>query len=118
MLITEAQPGTRLAFSGDVRSASGLGARIRVRHMGSVMVPTVFEVPTEIQGAAITDVEITLAIDPRIRVGFGANNLFDRLPNRLAADHVAQLWALNYAPESPYGIAGRIVYLKVDVFGN
>lgn len=37
---------------------------------------------------------------------------------RLPADHVAQLWSLNYAPESPYGIAGRITYLKLDVFGN
>ncbi len=118
MLITQAQPRARIAFSGDVRWASGFGARIRMRHVGSVMVPTVFEVPTEISGAAIADIEVTFTIDERIRVGLGANNLFDKLPNQLAADHVAQLWALNYAPESPYGVAGRVTYLKVDVFGN
>ncbi|MCY4646476.1 MAG: TonB-dependent receptor [Gammaproteobacteria bacterium] len=118
MLITQAQPGTRIAFSGDVRWASGFGARVRMRHMGSVMVPTVFEVPTGISGAALADVEITFTIDDRIRVGLGANNLFDKLPARLPDDHVAQLWSLNYAPESPYGIAGRITYLKLDVFGT
>ena len=37
---------------------------------------------------------------------------------RLPDDHVAQLWSLNYAPESPYGIAGRVAYLKLDVFGS
>ena len=118
MLITRAQPGTRIAFSGDVRWASGLGARVRMRRMGSIMVPTVFEDPTEISGAAIADVEVTFTIDGRIRVGLGANNLFDKLPARLPDDHVAQLWSLNYAPESPYGIAGRITYLKLDVFAN
>ncbi len=118
MLITQAQPGTRIAFSGDVRWASGFGARVRMRHMGSVMVPTVFEVPTGISGAALADVEITFTIDDRIRVGLGANNLFNKLPAQLPGDHVAQLWSLNYPPESPYGIAGRITYLKLDVFGT
>ena len=118
MLITRAQPRTRVAFSGDLRWAAGFGARARMRRLGSVMVPTVFEVPTEIGGAAIADIEVTFTIDERVRVGLGANNLFDKLPDQLAADHVAQLWALNYAPESPYGIAGRVTYLKVDVFGN
>ena len=118
MLITEAQPRTRVAIGGDVRWGSGFGVRVRGRQVGSVTVPTVFEVPTEIQGAVIWDAEITLVIDGRIRVGVGANNLFDKLPDLLPADHVAQLWTLNYAPESPYGIAGRVAYLKVDVFGN
>lgn len=118
MLITRAQPGTRIAFSGDVRWTSGFGSRVRVRHMGPVMVPTVYEVPTEISGAAIADIELTFTIDGRIRVGLGANNLFDTLPAQLPGDHVAQLWALNYALESPYGIAGRVTYLKLDVFGN
>ncbi len=118
MLITEAQPRTRMALSGDVRWASGFGARVRMRHLGAVMVPTVFEAPTEIEGAAIADAEVTFTIDGRVRIGLGANNLFDKLPKQLAADHVAQLWALDYAPESPYGIAGRITYVRVDVFGN
>ena len=118
MLITQAQPRTRIAFSGDVRWASGFGARVRMRHMGSIMVPTVFEDPTAISGAAIADLEVTFTIDGRIRVGLGANNLFDRLPALLPDDHVAQLWSLNYAPESPYGIAGRVTYLKLDVFGT
>lgn len=118
LLITQAQPRTRVGVSGDMRWAAGYGARVRLRHMGSVMVPTVFEVPTEISGAAIADVEVTFTIDDRIRVGLGANNVFNKLPRRLPDDHVAQLWAFNYAPESPYGIAGRVTYLRVDVFGN
>ncbi len=117
-LITQAQPRTRIGFSGDVRLASGFGARVRMRRMGSITVPTVFEVPVEVSGAAIADAEITFALDGRIRVGLGANNLFDTLPDRLPDDHPGQLWALDYSPESPYGIAGRIAYLKFDVFAN
>ena len=54
----------------------------------------------------------------RIRVGVGANNLLDRLRNRLPADAVAQIWTMEYPSESPYGVAGRIWYTRVNVVGN
>ena len=71
-----------------------------------------------IEAAAIADVEVTIRVDDRIQVGVGANNLLDRLPNRLPDDSVAQLWTMEYPAESPYGIAGRIWYARVDVVGN
>ena len=57
-------------------------------------------------------------IADRIRLSLGANNLLDKLPTRLPDDHVAQLWSMDYPAESPYGIAGRIWYIRMDVVGN
>ena len=117
-LITEAQPKQRIGASVDVRWAGGLGARFRVNHIGKVTSPFVFESPVEIAAAAIADLEANMDLGGRLRLSVGANNLFDRLPDLLPADHVAQLWAFDYPSESPYGISGRIMYVKVDIFGS
>jgi len=118
ILIEEAQPGRRIGASADVRLADGLGARFGVNHIGAVTSPFIFEEPTTIDAAAIADIEVTIRFGERILVGAGANNLFDKLPNRLAGDAVAQLWSMDYPSESPYGIAGRVWYMRVNLTGN
>lgn len=117
-LITEAQPKQRIGAGVDVRWGGGLGARFRVNHLGAITSPFVFEEPVEIAAAAIADLEANVDLGNRLRLSVGANNLFDKLPDPLPADHVAQLWAFDYPSESPYGISGRILYVKVDVFGS
>ena len=117
-LIEDAQPGQRIGASADVRLAAGFGARISVNHIGEVTTPFIFEEDVTIEGAAIADAEVSFRIAERIRLGLGANNFLDRLPTRLPDDHVAQLWSMDYPSESPYGIAGRVLYLRVDVAGN
>ena len=118
ILIEEAQPGRRIVASVDVRSASGIGARFSVNHIGAVTTPFIFEEPTKIDAAAIADMEVTFQVGDRILVGLGANNLFDRLPNQLPGEAVAQLWSMDYPSESPYGVAGRIWYMRVNLVGN
>jgi len=71
-----------------------------------------------IEGAPIADAEVNFRVADRIRLILGANNFLDKLPSRLPDDHVAQLWSMDYPSESPYGIAGRVWYVKVDVVGN
>ena len=117
-LIEQAQPGRRIGVSADVRAARGMGARFSVNHIGEVTTPFIFEQNVTIEAAAIADMEVTFRVADRIQVGVGANNLLDRLPNRLPDDSVAQLWTMEYPSESPYGVAGRIWYTRVSVVGN
>ena len=118
LLIEEAQPRERLGASADVRFAGGLGARLTLRRVGELRTPFIFEAPVTIDAAAIADAEASFRISDRILVGLGVNNLLDRLPNRLPDDHVAQLWSMDYPSESPYGIAGRVWHMRVDVVGR
>ena len=117
-LIEDAQPGSRIGVSADIRLAQGLGARFGLNHIGSVTTPFIFEENVTIDAATIADLEVSFRVGDRIRVGVGANNLLDRLPNRLPDDAVAQLWTMEYPSESPYGVAGRIWYVRVNLVGN
>ncbi|MCY3942241.1 MAG: TonB-dependent receptor, partial [Gemmatimonadetes bacterium] len=117
-LIEEAQPGRRIGVSADIRSVRGVGASFSVNHIGAVTTPFIFEETITIDGAAIADLEVTLRVADRILLGVGANNLLDKLPNRLPRDHVAQLWTMEYPSESPYGVAGRIWYMRVKMVGK
>ena len=82
-LIEQAQPGRRIGVSADIRSVRGFGARFSVNHIGSVTTPFIFEENITIDAAAIADLEVTLRVADRILLGLGANNLLDKLPNRL-----------------------------------
>ena len=115
MLLTENQPKQRIGAGVDVRSARGIGARFRLNHVGSVMSPFIFEEPVTIDAAAIADAELSIEVAGRVRLAVGANNLFDKLPNKLPDGHVAQLWAFDYPAESPYGLSGRVSYLRADL---
>ena len=118
MLIESAQPNQRLGAGADLRFASGVGVRLGMRRIGGVETPFIFELPTTIEGATIADAEVNFRIADHVRLSLGANNFLDRLPSRLPDDHVAQLWSMDYPSESPYGIAGRVWYIRVDVVGN
>ncbi|MYC88014.1 MAG: TonB-dependent receptor plug domain-containing protein [Gemmatimonadales bacterium] len=117
-LIEDAQPGQRIGVSADIRFAQGLGARFGLNRIGSVTTPFIFEENVTIDAATIADLEVSFRLGDRIRVGVGANNLLDRLPNRLPDDAVAQLWTMEYPSESPYGVAGRLWYVRVNLTGN
>ena len=117
-LIEQAQPGRRIGVSADIRSVLGFGARLSVNYIDSVTTPFIFEENVTIDAAAIADLEVTLRVADRILLGLGANNLLDKLPNRLPDDAVAQLWTMEYPSESPYGVAGRIWYMRVNMVGS
>ena len=116
--ITEAQPKSRIGLNADVRSARGIGARVRISRIGELSTPTVFEDPVTVDGATIVDLEATFVLGNGVRLGVGANNLTDALPNRLPDTHVAQLWQMDYPNESPYGMLGRVVYVRLDMLGR
>ena len=88
-LIEDSQPGQRIGVSADLRFARGLGARLGLNRIGSVTTPFIFEENVTIDAATIADLEVSFRVGGRIQVGVGANNLLDRLPNRLPDDAVA-----------------------------
>lgn len=117
-LIEQTQPERRIGASADIRSARGVGARFSVNHIASVITPFIFEQDVRIDAAAIADFEVTFRVAD-VQVGVGANNLLDKLPNRLPGDIVAQqFWSMEYPSESPYGVAGRIWYMRVSSVRN
>lgn len=118
ILVEEAQPRQRVGASAGVRSARGFGMRLRVNYVGKTVSPTVFEEPVEIAAAAVADLEASAAVAGRIRLTAGVNNLFDKLPNKLPPGHVGRLWSFDYPNESPYGVLGRIAFVKVDFMGS
>ncbi len=118
LLITEAQPKQRVGTTVDVRSAGGIGARVAVNYIGGLRTPTVFEAPVDISGGTIVDAEATVLLASRIRLGIGVNNLFDKLPDRLPSDHVAQMWSYDYPSESPYGVMGRIMFVRMSILAS
>ena len=117
-IIEETHPGTRLGFSADFRLAGGPGLRLGANHIGSITTPFIFEENVTIDAATIADAEVSIPIGSRMRIRLGVKNLLDRLPNQLPADGVAQLWAMDYPTESPYGIAGRSSYMTIQMAGN
>ena len=118
MAVTEAQPGVRIGFNADLRLAAGIGARARVNRIGDLMTPTLFEDPVTVEAATVVDIEATLDIGGGFRLGLGAKNVTDVLPTRLPDENVAQLWNMTYPNESPYGLLGRLVYLRLDMAGR
>lgn len=92
--------------------------RLSLKHIGEVTTPFIFEEPVTIDAASIVDVEVNLRVADRMRLGLGANNIMDRLPNRLPDGAVAQLWSMDYPAESPYGIAGRVLYVRMELAGS
>ncbi len=117
-LVTAAQPKQRIGASVDVRLARGLGARLRVNHIGKTTSPTVFEEPVVLSAATIVDLEADVEIADRVRLTVGAGNLFDTLPDELPSDHLGRSWSFQYPNESPYGVLGRVVFAKVDMAGS
>ena len=118
LLIEEAQPGRRLGVTADIRSARGFGARLGAKYIGAVKTPFIFEEPITIDAATLVDAEFSIRVADRVRAEVGANNLLDRLPNRLPDGSVAQIWSMEYPSESPYGVAGRLWYMRVSVVGG
>ena len=116
--IAEAQPGMRFGLNADVRSAGGLGARVRINRVGEMITPTLFEEPVTVNAATIVNLEGSIGLGAGFRIALGANNVTDALPNLLPSEHVAQLWQMDYPNESPYGMMGRIVYLRLEMQGR
>ncbi len=118
MIIEETQPRRRFGLGADLRLASGPGIRIGFNHIGRITTPFLFEERIDIDAATLMDIEATLRIGQRLQLGLGAKNLLDRLPNRLPPESPAQIWAMEYPAESPYGNTGRLWYARLTLAGS
>jgi iron complex outermembrane receptor protein len=71
--------------------------------------------PIETGTAFITDLEVSYGFNHHVRAGIGADNLFNRYPNRIPADIYQSLNYDQYSHLAPYGINGAFYYARVTV---
>lgn len=75
-----------------------------------------------VNSAFITDLEVTAKIGSGLRLSAGANNLFNKYPNKYPADFRAAQYSISstayiskYPSTSPYGIMGGYYYGRVSL---
>ena len=111
-LLQKGQPRRQANFAADwVRGA--FGATLRLNHYGKTV-----QHPLD-TGRVIIGADSTVDLETRAELGslratLGVSNLFDALPTALAKTHLSNvLWGIRYPNDTPFGLAGRFVYLRL-----
>lgn len=112
----EGTPKRKITLAGDW-SREAWGATLKTTFYGSVLSPNndptgAFDVRTG--SKAVVDLEGRYAINERLNLAIGANNLFDEYPNRTPAN-VNTTNATAFTGFSPFGFNGRFFYGRVSV---
>ena len=91
------------------------GALLRANYYGKTTQHPLDTGMIAIDGATTLDVEARFRVGA-LRAALGINNLLDELPNELAKTHLSNLlWGIAYPVDTPFGLAGRVAYLRVSV---
>ena len=112
-LLERGQPRRQVNFSADWERGL-FGATLRLNHYGSTV-----QHPLD-TGRVKIDADSTLDLEARAQLGglravLGVDNLFDALPTSLAKTHLSNvLWGIRYPVDTPFGLAGRFVYLRLS----
>ena len=112
-LLENGQPRAQANLSADWRRDTW-GALLRVNHFGET---TQHPLDT---GMVTVDADNTVDLEAwlergALQVAFGVNNLFDALPTELPKTHLSNiLWGIRYPTDTPYGLAGRFAYLRLN----
>ncbi|AZS21259.1 MULTISPECIES: TonB-dependent siderophore receptor [unclassified Caulobacter] len=112
----EGTPKRKITLAGDW-SREAWGATLKTTFYGSVLSPNndptgAFDVRTGAK--AVVDLEGRYAINERVNLAIGANNLFDEYPNRTPAN-INTTNATAFTGFSPFGFNGRFFYGRVSV---
>ncbi|MFY8210173.1 MAG: TonB-dependent receptor domain-containing protein, partial [Caulobacter sp.] len=112
----EGTPKRKITLAGDW-SREAWGATLKTTFYGSVLSPNndatgAFDVRTGAK--AVVDLEGRYAINERLNLAVGANNLFDEYPNRTPAN-VNTTNATAFTGFSPFGFNGRFFYGRISV---
>ena len=112
-LLERGQPRTQANLSADWRHDTW-GALLRVNHFGETTQHPLDTGMVTVDPASTVDVETWFERGP-LQVAFGVNNLFDKLPTELDKTHLSNiLWGIRYPTDTPYGLAGRFAYLRLN----
>ena len=112
-LLVEGQPKRQANVTADWERG-GLGLLARVNYYGETTQNPVDTGTVTIEAASTLDLEVRSAIG-RVDWSLGVNNAFDELPTELDKTHLSNiLWGVRYPVDTPFGIAGRFAYLRLN----
>ncbi|WIO74083.1 TonB-dependent receptor [Porticoccaceae bacterium LTM1] len=124
--LTNGQPQERSTLTFDW-SRDKLSALVRFNYFGETEVdyfgqnhiPIPETQPTSVvESAVLVDLNLSYDVTEKVTLSFGANNLFDKTPDELAANEVLDIITNNAAQYPlralPYGFNGASYYLKMS----
>ena len=108
------QPRRQGNFTADWERGT-FGLLLRANHYGETTQHPLDTGMVTIDGATTVDVEARLGMGS-VRAAIGVNNVADELPTELEKTHLSNLlWGVRYPVDTPFGLAGRVAYLRVSV---
>ena len=111
-LLENGQPRTQASLSADWRHDTW-GVLVRLNHFGETTQHPLDTGMVTVEADSTVDVEARIERGS-VRAALGVNNLLDALPDELAKTHLSNvLWGIRYPTDTPYGLAGRFVYLRL-----
>ena len=107
------QPGTQANVTADF-SRGAWGVVARINHFGDTEQHPLDTGMIEVDAGNTVDAEARLDWGS-FRLAAGINNLFDELPTELPKTHLVNvLWGVRYPTDTPWGLGGRFVYLRLS----
>lgn len=90
------------------------GSLLRLNHFGEANQHPLDTGVITVEPDQTIDIAAWLERDA-FEIAFGINNLFGTLPTELSKTHLSNvLWGVRYPTDTPYGLAGRFAYLRVN----
>ncbi len=91
------------------------GALVRMNYFGDTVQHPLDTGEVAVDGARTVDLEARFE-GRTFRGALGVNNLFDELPTELPKTHLSNvLWGIRYPADTPFGLAGRFVYVRLTL---
>ena len=112
-LLERGQPRRQANLTADWERAA-YGVLVRLNHYGETIQHPLDTGMVRIAAATTVDVEARFSAGG-LRGALGINNIVDELPTELPKTHLANiLWGIRYPTETPFGLFGRFVYLRLS----
>ena len=106
------QPRRQGNFTADWERGD-FGLLLRANHYGKTTQHPLDTGMITIDAATTVDIEARLRMGS-VRAAVGVNNVGDELPTELGKTHLSNvLWGIRYPVDTPFGLAGRVTYLRV-----
>ena len=113
LTLERGQPSSQGNFSVEWRR-DDWGTLLRMNHFGEATQNPLDTGEITVDPAQTFDVEGWLDRGS-FQVAFGINNLINTLPTALSKTHLSNvLWGIRYPTDTPYGLAGRLGYVRVN----
>ncbi|MCY4128196.1 MAG: TonB-dependent receptor [Gammaproteobacteria bacterium] len=113
LTLERGQPSSQGNFSVEWRR-DDWGTLLRMNHFGEATQNPLDTGEITVDSAQTFDIEGWLDRGS-FQVALGINNLFGTLPTELSKTHLSNvLWGIRYPTDTPYGLAGRFGYVRVN----